>query len=958
VTATVRENSLVGRARERTALEAALVRLRAGGGGLTLISGEAGVGKTRLVEEVLRVGDVAFVRGDAPEQAPPPYGPIGDALRASLRVDPHALDHCGPTGRFLGGLLPERGSPPHGSDHATMFEAIRCAFRSIAHRAPTVVFLDDLQRADATTCELLPALAVGLTDERLLIVGAYRSDEIARGHPLRRMRADLRRAGRLDELTLEPLDRAGTYELTAQMLDATPSPSLVRTLYDRTEGFPFFIEELCAALLTTRRVAAASSGLELAGGDELPLPDTLRDAVLARAEPLSNDARRVLEVASVAGLRFDLALVAELTGEAAIDDPLSLGILVEVEPGVAAFRHTLTREAFYRDVPWSRRRVLHRQLAELLQERDARPGVLAEHWAAANEPARARAAFLAAAQDFQAAHAYRDALEWCRRALELWPAGEAAGRLELLERLGQCAELSGELAAAASAWNEVAAERRRHGDPRAAAEVERRLAVVYELQALPERALGARQRAAEGFADAGADADAAAEFLAAVSHLEAMGGLTPALEIVARAAVHADRAQRSDLVARGLGLEGSLRAKLGDLDAGLRLAREGLSIALAESLTPTATELYLRFAAVLENAADLGGAEQVYGEAYDFCVTNGSPAAGQVCLVCLAYVLWQMGRWDEAETLERRIISDAQSPPGVLAAARAALGIFSAARGRTKGTRRLLVEGLSYAQRNHRLRFELNSLVGLAWLEELENDHAAAAERYREIVCRCAQAEDLHYAPMALRSAVTFFAVQGETSDARACAAALADMAAATTNRETLAALAHALGEIALLERDPDHAVIEFSRSLDLLRELDLPYQRALTQLRAAAAFAAAGNQDMAVERLTDVYRSARKLGAKALAATAARALEQLGERAEERLGRRAGGELERGGLTRRELEVLRFVSVGRTNREIARELYLSQRTVDMHVRNVLAKLSCRSRLEAVHRAEALGLVD
>ena len=957
MTATVAENSLVGRARERTALETALAHLRAGGGGLTLISGEAGVGKTRLVEEVLRVADVAFVRGDVPEQAPPPYGPIGDALRASLRVDPHALDQCGPTGRFLGGLLPERGSAPRGSDRATMFEAIRCAFRSIAHRAPTVVFLDDLQWADATTCELLPALAVWLADERLLIVGAYRSDEIPRGHPLRRMRAELRRAGRLDELTLEPLDRAGTHELTAQMFDAAPSPSLVRTLYDRTEGFPFFIEELCAALLTTRRVVAAPAGVELVGGDDLPLPDTVRDAVLARAEPLSNDARRVLDVASVAGLRFDLALVAELTGEAAIDDPLSLGILVEVEPGVAAFRHALTREAFYRDVPWSRRRMLHRRLAELLQEGDARPGVLAEHWAAANEPALARSAFLVAAQDFQAAHAYRDALEWCRRALELWPPGEEAARLELLERLAQCAELSGELAAAASAWGEVAAERRRQGDPRVAAEVERRLAMVYELQALPERALDARQRAAEGFADAGADADAAAEFLAAVSHLEAMGGLTPALEMVARAAVHAERAQRSDLVARALGLEGSVRAKLGDLDAGLRLAREGLSIALAGNLTATATELYLRFAAVLENAADLGGAEQVYGEAYQFCVTNGSSEAGQVCLVCLAYILWQTGRWDEAETLERKIISDAQSPPGVVAAARAALGIFSAARGRAKGTRRLLVEGLSYAQRHHRLRFELNSLVGLAWLEELGNHNEAAAERYREILSRCAQAEDLHYAPMALRSAVTFFAVQGETSDARACAGALADMAAATTNRETLSALAHALGEIALLERDLDDAVSEFSRSLDLLRELDLPYQRAQTQLRAAAAFAAAGDQDMAVERLTDVYRSARKLGAKALATTAARALEQLGERAEERLGRRAGGELERGGLTRRELEVLRFVSVGRTNREIARELYLSQRTVDMHVRNVLAKLNCRSRVEAAHRAEGLGLV-
>jgi DNA-binding NarL/FixJ family response regulator len=111
------------------------------------------------------------------------------------------------------------------------------------------------------------------------------------------------------------------------------------------------------------------------------------------------------------------------------------------------------------------------------------------------------------------------------------------------------------------------------------------------------------------------------------------------------------------------------------------------------------------------------------------------------------------------------------------------------------------------------------------------------------------------------------------------------------------------------------------------------------------------------VERLTEAYRAARKLGAQPVARLAARRLEGLGERVEERLGRRAAGDLERGGLTRRELAVLRFLAVGRTNREIARELFLSPRTVDMHVRNILAKLDCRSRAEATHRALDLGLV-
>jgi DNA-binding NarL/FixJ family response regulator len=382
-----------------------------------------------------------------------------------------------------------------------------------------------------------------------------------------------------------------------------------------------------------------------------------------------------------------------------------------------------------------------------------------------------------------------------------------------------------------------------------------------------------------------------------------------------------------------------------------------LSLALAEGLNPTATEVYLRLAAVLENAVDLRGAQELYEEAYGFCMTHDASGAAQVCLVCLAYILWETGRWSDAEALERQIIASPASPPGVVAAAKAATGIFAAARGRSKGTRRLLVEGLTYARRHDRLRFELNSLVGLAWLDELVGQDDAAAERYREIVRRCRQTEDLHYAPMALRSAVTFSANHGHTADAQACAAVLADMAGRTTNRETLAALAHALGEVALLGRDPQHAVVEFGRALDLLRELDLPFQRAQTQLRAAAAHVAAGEREDAVRRLTDAYRTARKLGAQPLAGLAARRLEELGERAEQRLGPRATRDMTAGGLTRRELEVLRFVSIGRTNREIARDLFLSPRTVDMHVRSILAKLDCRSRAEATHRADELGLI-
>jgi len=122
-------------------------------------------------------------------------------------------------------------------------------------------------------------------------------------------------------------------------------------------------------------------------------------------------------------------------------------------------------------------------------------------------------------------------------------------------------------------------------------------------------------------------------------------------------------------------------------------------------------------------------------------------------------------------------------------------------------------------------------------------------------------------------------------------------------------------------------------------------------------ALAAAGERDLGLDRLKDAYRAARKLGARTLAAEAAREVAGLGESVVARLGRRAATEANGAGLSSRELEVMRLVAVGHTNREIAAQLFLSTRTVDMHVRNILRKLSCRSRAEATHKAGELGLL-
>jgi len=185
----------------------------------------------------------------------------------------------------------------------------------------------------------------------------------------------------------------------------------------------------------------------------------------------------------------------------------------------------------------------------------------------------------------------------------------------------------------------------------------------------------------------------------------------------------------------------------------------------------------------------------------------------------------------------------------------------------------------------------------------------------------------------------------------------LARIASRSGSTEARSALAHGLGEIALLNGDAEQATVEFAKALDLLRELELPLDRAETQVRAAAALAAAGERETAVERLVEAYRAARKLRARPLAAAAAAELTTFGERVDRRLGRRAAADIEHGGLSRRELEVVRLVAGGSTNKEIARDLYISPRTVDMHVRNILTKLGCRSRTEATRRVAELNLL-
>ena len=922
-----------------------------------LLSGEAGSGKTRLAEDVMGAASGAtFVRGMA-TPACSPFGPLTSALRGCLRLNAGCLHDCGPLKAHLALLLPELGEGRASDDRATLFEALRCGLVAIAADRPVAILLDDLQWSDEATLEFLAALAPTLGELPLLVVAAYRSDELPRSHPLRRLRHDLRRERALTEVTLGPLTAAETASLVEQVLGATPSPRLAGTLHDRTGGVPFFVEEFTAALRAGGRLRAASDGTDLDLDGDVPLPQTVRDAVLVQMTSLSDAARSAAETAAVAGAILDLDLVADVGDEGGLAELLATGLLIETEPGRAAFRHPIAREAVYDSVPWLRRRALHRRLAEALRTRDGDPGEIATHWLAARDAPRALEALLEAIAGRVAVHAHRDAARLGRQALDLWPEGErGAARIAVVEQHARYAELAGDLAEAARAQREVVAARRAEGSGRALADAERRIAAIYALQGDRPHALAARRVAAEAFASNGLPGEAAAERMVVAAYLQSAGSHTEAAATARLAGEEAVRAERTDLRARAMGLEGVARVKLGAFQDGIAIIRAGLTLALDHGLTPEAAEIYQRLGTAHEVAGDYGGAREALGTAIGLCERSDAGGLEQVCLSCMAYVLRELGDWDQAESLCAGLIAP-DAPAGDTLVADGVLGSVHAWRGRSDEARPLLLRSLETATRLDVVSMQCDSAVALAWLAAADGDPERAHELCRLVLDRWSRSEDHHYAVWGLRWSAAWLARSGASADARECTEALSAIAASAGHPDALAALAHALGETALADGDAAAAAEQLSRAVDLHEGLDIPFERAQILVRAAVALAAAGDRDTALARLAEAHRVARMLGAAPLLGEIAAEVVALGASLEEHLGRRAAADHDHAGLSRRELEVVRLVAAGLTNREIAERLVLSIRTVDMHVRSILAKLRCRTRTEAAGRAAELRLL-
>jgi predicted ATPase len=394
--------TFVGRIEELELLEAARVRAADGEPAVVLVGGEAGVGKTRLVDELTSrcaaAGMLMLSGGCVPVGGGLPYAPIVEALRplpAELGVDA-VLDLTGPSWRELARLLPDLGEPEAGppgqAAQARLFEVLLGLLTRLSEQTPVALMVEDLHWADQSTRDLLAFLVRNLRRERLLVVATYRSDE-PRTDRLGPWLAELDRGGPVQRLELARLDRGETAAQLVGILGAAPPADLVDAIFGRSEGNPFFTEELLSSVR--------------AGTDALP--PTLRDLLRGRVEALPERSQDLLATVAVAGRQVPHRLLASVAGlnHRELADALRVVVahqLLVIRPGEDGyeFRHALLREVVDADLLPGERARLHAALAQTLTDQPE----LAAHWDAAGEPTRALPARVQAGLAAERAHAF------------------------------------------------------------------------------------------------------------------------------------------------------------------------------------------------------------------------------------------------------------------------------------------------------------------------------------------------------------------------------------------------------------------------------------------------------------------------------------------------------------------------------------------------------------------------
>jgi DNA-binding SARP family transcriptional activator/predicted ATPase len=642
---------MVGRAAELARL-AAVYDASAERGRLAIVEGEAGIGKTRLADELAALveahgGRVIATRGYRGESQLA-YAPVADALRRGALLGGAWLDRLPQRAvSSAAQLVPELASGGAGRVRAAdeldgeaararfLGDLARCLTAAAAGVRPGLLLVDDAQWLDVASVEVLAHLVRRVGEQRMCVVICRRSEELGDDR-LEGLRRDARRAGALDEIRLA---RLGPEEVAA-LATASGQGQLGASLYARSEGNPFFVVEY---------LELVRGGTDL-GRDELP--QGVRDLITSRLQALGAEARQVLAAAAIIGRSFDPELLRQVSGRSADETVGALDALVasglvrergqpDGERGYD-FDHEVSREVVLAATGLARRRLLHRRVAEALQSRP-RAGhgrsaaLIADHYRSAGDEQEAARFLRHAAEEAERLFANREALEQYQAALALDP-GAAA---ELHERIGDLQTLLGRYPEAIASYESAAAV----SSSADLARIEQRLGKVHHR--LGEWALAETHYVAALSGVPQTDANARARILADRSLTAHRRGDPAAARALADAALGvAASAKDPATLAQVHNLVGILAKSAGALDE----ARSQLEHSLAHATEqPSARVAALNNLALVERAADRPErAIELTQAALRLCVTLGDRHREAALRNNLADLLHAAGRAGEA----------------------------------------------------------------------------------------------------------------------------------------------------------------------------------------------------------------------------------------------------------------------------------------------------------------------
>ncbi len=474
-----RERSvLMGREAELERARELMKRSLEGDLQLTLISGEPGIGKSRLLGELCRAAhaaDMTVLYGRCYEEPLGPYQPFAEALSEYLHGSPLQAAELGAAAGELARLSPRiadrlgaaAGPEADASEGARfrLFEAVVSLLEHSVRRGPVLIALDDLHWADTATLLLLAHLVRSSLDG-LALAGAYRESELSRTHPLAATLADLRRDRMVERIALTGLDRGEVAGLVTSWVGPEAPGELSAAVHEETGGNPFFVEEVLRHLSESGGLLGEDGGwVTGAGVAELGIPEGVKEVIGRRLSRLSAAANRVLGAAAVAGRAFSVPVlerVEPLAGENVIEavEEATAAQLVREEdrPGSYSFAHPLIHETLYGELSMARRVRLHAALAEALDAGDPEllVSVARHRIEAAGEGGRGRAAeaALAAARHDLGRLAYEEAADICKRALEV--ADRSDHQCQCLLVRGDALSRAGDLETARACFLEAA----------------------------------------------------------------------------------------------------------------------------------------------------------------------------------------------------------------------------------------------------------------------------------------------------------------------------------------------------------------------------------------------------------------------------------------------------------------------------------------------------------------------